>query len=144
MRCVNRMTNNSKLRYERWHALMDERESVRIQSEIEIMRTRIDALGHGNDTSLMYDTHAFSAPLIQGFGNGLACGVCKLRLPKSEGEYLSKPQRIYCAYCKKTLAERIDLQSQPHPCEGQQPLLHVPQTREFVFIPIVLPKQQAT
>lgn len=128
--------------YERWRALMDERESARIQSEVEIMRTRIDALGPENHATLMYDRYAFSAPLIQGFGSGLACGVCKLRLPKPECEYISKPQRIYCAYCTKTLAEKMDVQSQPHPRDGQQPLLCVPRKREFMFIPVLLPKHQ--
>lgn len=128
--------------YERWHALMDERENTRIQSEVEIMRTRIDALGPENHAMLMYDQYAFSAPLIQGFGCGLACGICKLRLPKSELEYLSKPQRIYCAYCAKTLAEKMEIRSQPHTREGQQPLLCVPQKREFVFIAVLLPKHQ--
>jgi len=128
--------------YERWRALMDERETTRIQSEVEILRTRIDALGPENHATLMYDQYAFSAPLIQGFGSGLACGVCKIRLPKPECEYLSKPQRIYCAYCTQTLAEKTEIRSQPHPRDGQQPLLCVQKKREFVFIPVLLPKHQ--
>jgi hypothetical protein len=132
---------NASLPYRRWRALMDEREETRMQSAVEILRLRINALGNSSDATRLYDEHAFSSPLIQGYGGLLACGKCGLRLPKSEDEYLRKPQRIYCPHCIQSLAEKVEIRSQPHPCKGHPQLLCVPNKREFVFVPVKLPWQ---
>jgi len=127
--------------HNKWRALMDEREEARIQSEAETLWARINALDTSSGVSLLFDNHAFSSPQIRGFGNSLACGICGSRLPKSEQQYLSKPQRIYCPYCELTLAERTEIRSQPHPSKGYAPLLRVPGKRDFVFVHTRLPGQ---
>ena len=132
--------SNASSPHQRWRALMDEREGTRIQINVEIVRSRINALASNNAT-LLFDGHMFCTPIIQNHGSLLACGRCGHRLPRSEEEYLRKPQRIYCTFCTQTLAERTEIRSQPHPSKGYAPLLRVPGKRDFVFVHTRLPGQ---
>lgn len=128
--------------YQRWRALMDAREEARLHGEADVVRSRIDALGVSTDITLLFDENLFRAPLITGIGGSLACGKCGLRLPKSESGYLQKPQRIYCAHCAQTLAEKGEIERQPRSNEEHAPLLRVAGKREFVMVHVELPGQR--
>ena len=128
--------------YDKWRPLLDQREKGRIKTSVKIIEGRIDALGVNTDASLMFYDGIFSAPLIQGFGDSLACAQCSSKLSKTENEYISRPQRIYCTHCQITVAEKHEISRKEHPYSNQAPLLSIPGKREFLFIHATFPWQQ--
>jgi len=122
--------------HDKWEQLMLVREIGRLQNVLSAQRERIDMLDqHANSTLLIYNHH-FAPPTIQGHEGGtLRCGYCKGKLPKTEDQYLRKPQRIFCDFCGIALAEKNEIQTETR---GERSFLFIRGKRECCFIPMPL------
>ena len=120
--------------YSKWYKVMNDQECARVQKVMPQVYEQINELGYENHGGLVFNAHKFAAPLIQGFGDNLTCGICNFTLPKTEEEYIQKSQNIICEICQKILADSNEVQTTSHPSNHRK-LLTIPSKREWIFIP---------